>query len=152
MVGNLSVGDQIRENHIRFRNITDYEAYINAIVEGFDSDYSIFNGYFHKLKAPQFNLVNRSQYGNGCDLKHQIIEDRENNCFIPSNGYCCINCINFLTGEDYKQQYPDFIRNEQRRSNIMSMARIQPCLRKLGFNLGSYKGKEIWPRKKQKEI
>ena len=28
----------------------------------------------------------------------------------------------------------------------MTMVRIQPCLRKLGVNLGYYNGKEIWPR------
>ena len=31
MVGYLNVSDQIRETHIRFRNISDYEAYINTI-------------------------------------------------------------------------------------------------------------------------
>ena len=34
MVGKLKVGDQIRQTHIRFRNIDDYESYINAIDEG----------------------------------------------------------------------------------------------------------------------
>ena len=27
-----------------------------------------------------FKIVNRSQYGNGCDFKHEIIEYRGNNC------------------------------------------------------------------------
>ena len=36
-----------------------------------------------------------------------------------------------MTGDDYKEQYLHFIRNEQRRSNIMTMACIQPCLRKI---------------------
>ena len=31
MVGNLKVDDQIRQTHFRFRNISDYEAFINAI-------------------------------------------------------------------------------------------------------------------------
>ena len=34
MVGNLKVGDQIRQTHISFRKIDDFEAYINAIDEG----------------------------------------------------------------------------------------------------------------------
>ena len=33
MVGKLSIGDQIRETHIRFRNNTEHEAYINSIDE-----------------------------------------------------------------------------------------------------------------------
>ena len=43
------------ETHFRFRNITGYEAYINAIDEGYDAEDAIFNGYFYKLNTPQFN-------------------------------------------------------------------------------------------------
>ena len=85
------------------------------------------------------------EYENGCDFKHQNIEYRGKNCYIPSNGYCFIECINFFTGEVYKQEYFDFIRNEN-RSNIMTKARIQPRLGKLGVNMSYYNGKEIWPR------
>ena len=53
-------------------------------------------------------------------------------------GYCFIKCINFLTGQDYKQQYLDFIRNEKRRSNIMTMARIQPFCKANNIDLGCY--------------
>ena len=73
MVGNLKVGDQIRQTHIRFRNISDYEAYINAIDQYYDSEDAIFNGYIYKIKTPQFNKVNRSQYGNGCSFDKIII-------------------------------------------------------------------------------
>ena len=65
MVGKLSVGDQIREKYIRFRNLTDYEAYINAIDQEYESEDAIFNAYFFKINTSQFNLVNRRQYGNG---------------------------------------------------------------------------------------
>ena len=120
MVGNLKVGDQIRQTHVRFRNMNDFEAYIND--EGYDADDCIFNGYIYKIDTPQFNKVKRSQYGNGCDFKHEIIEYRGNNCFIPTKGYCFVKCINFLTGQDSKQQYLDFIRSEQRRTIIMTKA------------------------------
>ena len=45
MIGNLKVGDQIRQTHSRFRIISDYEAYINAIDQDYESKDSIFNGY-----------------------------------------------------------------------------------------------------------
>ena len=84
VIGNISVGDQIRKTHIRFRNVNDdYEAYLNAIDERYDVEDSFFNRYFHKIDTPLFNLVNRSQYRHGCDFKHEIIEYRGNNCFIP---------------------------------------------------------------------
>ena len=42
MIGNLSVGDEIRETHIRFRNFTEYERYIKAIDEGYEAEYATF--------------------------------------------------------------------------------------------------------------
>ena len=146
MVGNLKVDDQIRQTNIRFRNMDDFEAYINAIDERCDAEDAVFNGYIFKLDTPQFNEVNRSQYGNGCDFKHEIIEYQGNNYFIPSKGYCFVKYVTFLTGVDYKQQFLDFIRSEQRRSNIMTIARIQPLCRANNNNLGYYNEDRIFPR------
>ena len=146
MVGNLKVGDQIRGTHNKFRNNNDYEAYINSIDEGYDAEDSIFNGYLYKIITPQFNKVNRSQYGNGCNFDEIIIEYRGNNCFIPTKGYCFIKCVNCLTDQDYKQQYFDFIRNEKRRSNIMSKDRIQPFCRANKINLGYFDENGVYPR------
>ena len=147
MVGNLKVGDQIRHPHMRFRNISDYEAYNNAIDQEYDTEDAIFNVYIYKLKTPQFNKVIRSQYGNGCSFDKTIIEYRGNNCFIPTKGYCFIKCNNYLTGQDYKQKYIEFIRNEKRRSNIMTMARIQPFCRANNIDLGYYNGDRVFPRR-----
>ena len=138
MVGNLKVGDQIRQTHMRFRNIADYEDYINAMDQDYDSEDAIFNGYIYKINTPHFNKVIRSHYGNGCSFDRKTIEHRGNNCYIPTKGYCFVKCIIFLTGRDYKQQYIDFIRNEKRRSNIMTKARIQPFCRANKINLGYY--------------
>ena len=146
MVGNLKVGDHIRQTNIRFRNMDDYGSYINAIDEGYDAEDAIFNGYIYEINTPQFNKVNRSQYGNGCDFKHEILEYRGNNCFILTKGYCFVKCINFLTDEDYKQQYLDFIKSEQRRSNIMTKARNQPFYRADNFNLGYFDANGVFPR------
>ena len=145
-VGNLKVGDQIRQTHVRFRNMNDFEAYINSIDEGYYADDSIFNGYIYKISTPQFIKVKKSQYGNGCDFKHEIIEYRGNNCYIPTKGYCFIKCVNFLTSRDYKQQYLDFIRNEQRRTNIMTKARIQPFCGANNIILGYYNEDTVFPR------
>ena len=146
MVGELSIADHNRQTHIRFRNITEYESYINAIDQDYESEGAIFNGHIYKIDTPQFNTVNRSQCGNGCDFKHESIEYQVNNCFIPTKGYCFVNYINFLTGGDYKQQVLDFIRNEQRRSNNMTKARVQPFCRANIINLGYYDGRSVFPR------
>ena len=87
IVGNLKVGDQIKQTNNRFRNMDDFEACINSIDEGYDAEDANFNGYIYKLDTPQFNKVNRSQYGIGCDYKHEIIKYRGNDCLIPTKGF-----------------------------------------------------------------
>ena len=105
-----------------------------------------FCGYIHKIISPQFNLINRSQYENGCDFKHDISEYQGKTCYIPTKSYCFVKCIKFLTDQEYKGQKLDFIRAEKGRSNIMTSARIRPCLKKLGIDLGYYNGERIFPR------
>ena len=103
MVGSLKVGDQIRQTHFTFRNVNDYEAYINAIDQDYDSEDAVFNGYIYKIDTPQFILVNRSRCENCFKFRHDLIEFRGNICFIPTKGYCFVKCLNFLCCEDYKQ-------------------------------------------------
>ena len=55
-------------------------------------------------------------------------------------------CITFLTGQDYKQQHLDFNRSEQKRSNLMTKARIHPFCRINDINLGYYDGERVFPR------
>ena len=74
MVGNLKVGDQIRQTNIRFKNMDDFEAYINSIDKDYDAEDAIFNGHIFKINTPQFNKVNRSQYGNGCGFDKIIVK------------------------------------------------------------------------------
>ena len=73
MDGKLPVGDQIGTTQIRFRNFADYEAYINSIDEIYDADGAFFKGFIYKINSPKLNLVDKSQYGNGCDFKHEVI-------------------------------------------------------------------------------
>ena len=146
MVGNLKVGDQIRQTNIRFRKMDDFESYINSIDQDYNSEDAIFNGHIDKINTPQFNKVNRSQYVNGCDFKREIVEYRGNDCFIPTKGYCFVKCVNFLTGENCKERYLDFIRTEKRRSNFMTKARIQPFCRAININLGYYDEDRVFPR------
>ena len=74
MVGRLKIGYQIRTTPIRFGNISEYESYINSIDDGYDAEDAIFNGYIYKINTPHFDLINRAQYGSGCDFKLEIIE------------------------------------------------------------------------------
>ena len=99
-----------------------------------------------KNYTPQFNLVNRSQYGNRCDFKHEIIQYRSNKGFIPTERYCFIKRIIFLTSGDYKEQYLEFTRNVKSWSNNMTMARIQPFWRANNIIMGYFCGIRVFPR------
>ena len=83
----LKAGDQIRQTVTRFKIMDKFEAYINSLDQDYHSEDAIFNGYIYELDTPQFNKENRSQYGNGCDFKHEINEYQGNNCFIPTKAY-----------------------------------------------------------------
>ena len=51
-----------------------------------------------------------------------------------------------MSGQDYKQEYLVFIRNEKRRSNIMTKARIQPFCKANNIDLGYYNDDRVFPR------
>ena len=142
----LSIGDQLRETRIRFRNNSDYEAFINAIDKDCEFEDATFNGYIYKIDTPQFNVADRSQYGNEFDFKHENIEYHGSNCFLLTGGHYFIKFINFFTGESYKQQYLDSLKNEKRRSNFLTMARIQPFCRANNINLGYFDGARLFLR------
>ena len=54
----------------------------------------------------------------------EIVEYGGQNCYNPTSGHCLIKCIKNLTGKDYTEDFLTFIRTEQRRSNVMTSARI----------------------------
>ena len=100
----------------------------------------------YKLNTSEFKKVNRSQYGRGTDFKQDIVEYIGNKCYIPTSGNCFIKCINYFTKKDYREEFLTFIRTEQRRSNVMTAARIQPFCRKHNINIGCYDGFRVCPR------
>ena len=44
MVDKLSLEDQIRETHIRLRNMDDFESYVHVIDEGYEPEDASFDG------------------------------------------------------------------------------------------------------------
>ena len=53
---------------------------------------------------------------------------------------------NFLTGKDYTEELVTSIRIEQRRSNDMTTATIEPFCRKYNVNIGCFDGFRVCPR------
>ena len=131
LIGSMVVGE-IEQKNIRFKNVDDFESYINAIDNsGYDSEDVIFTGWLYKLNTPEFQKVNRSQYDRGTDFKQDIVEYIGNNCYIPTSGNCFIKSIKYFTKKEYTEESLTFIRTDQRRSNVMTSARVQPFCRKI---------------------
>ena len=136
--GLMVVAPVQHKTNFRFKNMDEFETYINAIDVDYDSEDVTFTGYVYKLNTPQFNRVKRSQYGRGTDFGEDIVEYIGNNCYIPSSGNCFIKCINYFTKKDYTQEFSIFIRTEKYRSEKRTSATYKPFCRKKNINIGCF--------------
>ena len=106
LIGSMLVGEIEQKTNIRFKNVDDFESYINAIDNsGYDSDNVIFTGRLYKLNTPEFKKVNKSQYGRGTEFKHDIVQYIGDNCYIPTSGNCFIKCINYFTKKEKQKNF-----------------------------------------------
>ena len=102
---------------------------------GYDGEDVIFTGWLYKINTPECNRVNRAQHGRVTNFGKDVVEYTGNNCYIPTSDNCFIKCMNLLTGKDYTEEFLHFIRTEQRRSKVMTTARIKPFYRKHNINI-----------------
>ena len=130
MVGSMFIVEIDQKTKTRFRNVDDFETFINAIEVEYDGGDVIFTRWLHKLNTPQSTIVNRSENGRGTDFKQDIVEYIGKNCSIPTSGNCFIKCIKYLSGRDFLNKFSTLIRDERRGSNVMTSARIQPFCKK----------------------
>ena len=142
----MIIGPIEHKTNVRFKNMDDFESYINAIDIDYNSEDVTFTGYVYKINTPQFNVVRRNAYGRGTIYMPEIVEYQGQNCYIPTSGICFIKCINYFTKKDYTEEFLTFIRSEQRRSNVMTSAKIQPFCKKYNINIGCFDGTRINPR------
>ena len=135
-----------QKTEFRFKNVDAFETYSNAIDNGGYYSYDfIFIRWLNNLNTPEFEKVNRSQYARGTIHMQENVEYHGHNCYIPTGGNCLIKCPTYLTGKEYTEDFLTFIRTEQRRSNVMTSARIQTFCRKYNINIGSYEGYRAYP-------
>ena len=144
--GLMIIGPIEQKTNIRLKNMVDFESYINAIDIDYDSEDVTFTGYVYKINIPQFNIVTRSAYGRSTNYMQEIVEYHGQNCYIPTSGMCFIKFINYFTEKDYTEEFLTFIRSEQRRSNVMTSARIQPFCENYNIDIGCFDGTRMNPR------
>ena len=94
--GLMIIGPIEHNTNIRFKNMDDFERYINAKDIDYDSEDVTFTGYVYKLNTPHFKIVKRSAYGRGTNHMQEIVEHQGRNCYIPTSGMCFIKCIILL--------------------------------------------------------
>ena len=68
------IGEIEQKTKTRFKNVDDFETYINAIDNsGYDSDDVIFTGWLYKLNTLELKKVSRSKYGRSTDFRQDIV-------------------------------------------------------------------------------
>ena len=142
----MIIGPIEHKTNIKFKNMDDFERYINAIDIDYDSEDITFSGYVYKLYTPHFKVVKRSAYGRGTNYTQEIVEYLGQNCYKPTSRMCFIKGINYFTKKDYTEEFITFIRTEQRRSSVMTSARIQLFCKKYNIKIGCFDGTRINPR------
>ena len=107
--GKIIIGPIEHKTNYRFKNMNNFERYINTIDFDYDSEDVTFTGYISKINTPQFKVVKRSAYGKGTNYMQEIVEYCGQNCYIPTSGMCFIKCINYFTEKDYAEEILTFI-------------------------------------------
>ena len=99
----MFIGPVEHKTIISFKNMDDFERYINAIAIDYISEDVAFTGYVYKLKTPHFKVVKRSAYGKGTNFMQEIVEYHGQNCYVPTSGVCFVKCINYFSKKDYTE-------------------------------------------------
>ena len=105
LIGKMIIGPIEHKTNIRFKNMDDFERYINAIDVDYDSEDVTFTGYVYKLNTPHLNVVRWSAYGKGTNYMQEIVEYHGRNCYIRTSGTCFIKCINYFFKRDYTEEF-----------------------------------------------
>ncbi|ESO93412.1 hypothetical protein LOTGIDRAFT_161983 [Lottia gigantea] len=96
------------------------------------------------LRKNNFRIVERSKKGSGVNLLKKIYEYIGENCYIPTDCYCFIKCVNYITNTDLTKEFQDFINSFQKsnRKGVMTTARISKFNKKFNTNFQIYNPKD----------
>ena len=106
----------------------------------YDAEETTSTAYIFKLNTPDFNKLNRSKDGKRTDFKQNFLEIIGEKIYVPTNGYCLIKYIEYLTAKDNQQMFLEFIRFKKGRSNFKTKQRFRPFCLADTVNRGYFKG------------
>ncbi|ESP02085.1 hypothetical protein LOTGIDRAFT_157235 [Lottia gigantea] len=108
------------------------------------------------LRRNNFKEIKRSKKGSGVTLLKKINEYIGINCYIPSDGYCFVKCVNRVLNEDYTKEFQDFINSfsKSNRKGVMTTARICEFNKKFNtyFQIYMPKHRHFQPKKVSEEL
>ena len=82
--GKMIIGPFEHKTIFRFKNVDDFESFINAIAVNYDSEDVTFTGHIYKLNTPQYKIMKGSAYGKGTNFMQKFVEYHGQNCYIPT--------------------------------------------------------------------
>ena len=126
----MLIGPIEQKTNVRYKNLDDFESFINAIDTDYDSEDVTFTGYVYKWKTPQFKIAKRSCYGKGTNYMQEIVESHRQDCYILTTGHCFMKFNVYFSKKDYTEEFLTFIRTNDYQSGVMASARIQPFCKK----------------------
>ncbi|ESP01348.1 hypothetical protein LOTGIDRAFT_157526 [Lottia gigantea] len=108
------------------------------------------------FRKNNFKEIKRPKKGSGVTLLKKINEYIGINCYIPSDGYCFVKCVNRVLNEDYTRDFQDFINSfsKSNRKGVMTTARICEFNKKFNtyFQIYMPKHRHFQPKKVSKEL
>ncbi|ESO87325.1 hypothetical protein LOTGIDRAFT_154822 [Lottia gigantea] len=108
------------------------------------------------LRKNNFKIVKRSKTGRGGNLLKKINEYAGENCYIPSDCYCFIKCVNHFMNKDLTKEFQDFVNSFQKsnRKEVMTTARISQFNKEFNTNFRIYNpnDRHFQPKKVSEEL
>ncbi|ESO98766.1 hypothetical protein LOTGIDRAFT_158712 [Lottia gigantea] len=108
------------------------------------------------FRKNNFKEIKRSKKGRGVTLLKKIKEYIGINCYIPSDGYCFVKCVNNVLNEDYTREFHDFINSfsKSNRKGVMTSARISEFDEKFNtyFQIYMPKHRHFQPKRVSEEL
>ena len=91
LVGDITINGIKKKTNKRFKNMNDFESYIEKIDEKYDGEDVVFEGDAFQLPQPEFKPIKRSNYGKGTNHLFDIEEYFGTNCYIPTGNNSLLN-------------------------------------------------------------
>ncbi|ESO85547.1 hypothetical protein LOTGIDRAFT_155033 [Lottia gigantea] len=109
------------------------------------------------LMKDNFQEIKRSRVGRGgTDLLKKINEYEDENCYIPTDGYCFIKCVNRVLNKDLTCKFQEYISgfSKANRKGVMTCARKKEFNKKFNtsFQIYNPKNRNFHPRDVHDEL